>query len=138
MHARLGETSSDALRRVAALLVAMLKQEPNTLVLGCACAPVETIGDAIPLSEVVDFQGITKELALSTGLKLIADHLLFKEISVTILIAHFMAYHRSCKTVNAEAEADTVLSFLVEILESHLEEITEVPREPETPEPDLM
>jgi hypothetical protein len=107
--------------------------DAQTYILPCDCEPMETVGAAIRLSEEASFDEITKATALSEGLLMLAKHLQYKDINLVLMIANFFSYYRACKKVKAEFEGETVLSFLLEIIDGHLVELPEEgPSEPES------
>jgi hypothetical protein len=80
----------------------------------------ELISDAVDIVDEINFPSFPSEKALAVGLCLLSTHLSEGIIDLTLLVSHFLAFDAKCLLVDAEFESDTILSFLVDLIEHHM------------------
>jgi hypothetical protein len=80
----------------------------------------EVVRAAINKVGGVNFPSFIKGRALAVGLCLLSTHLCGEVIDLTLLLAHFLAFDEKCIEVDAQFESDTVLSFLIDVIEHHM------------------
>jgi hypothetical protein len=68
----------------------------------------------------INFPSFPKSQALAVGLCLLSTHLCSEVIDLTLLVSHFLAFDDECVEVNGQFESDTILSFLIDLIEHHM------------------
>jgi hypothetical protein len=80
----------------------------------------EVVRAAINKIGSFEFPDFLKPQALAVGLCVLSTHLCSAVIDLPVLLAHFLAFDEKCLQVGAQLESDTILSFLIEIVEHHM------------------
>jgi hypothetical protein len=113
------QAENQVLCNIARLLSGVLFN-PALIVLPPYSESDRIIRRAIDGVEDIVFPQFPKYQALAVGLCVLSTHLCSEVIDLTLLISHFLAFDQECVEVEAEFESDTVLSFLIDLIEHHM------------------